>query len=159
MASSTGRLIGGRERLCRINLARNITRLATLHLVATWNNSTFAQNLYQNGTNIGSCTGTQPMISGRADEFDIGAFYNNNAIILGHSNYLNGLMKDARVWNKELSPTDVSNLFSIPCTASITNLVSWWKFSGNANDSVGTNNLTTVNSPTYEADAPYSCSL
>jgi hypothetical protein len=125
------------------------------HLVGTWNNSTFAENLYQNGTNIGSCTGTQPIISGRADEFDVGAFYANP----GHEFYLNGLMRDARVWSKELSPTEVSNLYNAPCTVSNSNLVSWWKFAGNANDSIGSNNLTVVNSPTYVTDAAYSCSL
>lgn len=121
------------------------------HLVGTWNNSTHAMNLYQNGSNVGSCTGTQPMVSGRSDEFDIGAFYLNPS----HIALMNGLMKDTRVWSKELTSSEVSSLYNSPSSVSTTGLVSWWKFNGNANDSTGTNSLTTVNSPTFQADSPY----
>jgi len=130
------------------------------HLAGTWNNSSKTMNVYQNGTNIGSCAGnSEQIVTGRADEFDVGAFYSDNSVNPGHEFYLNGLMKDARVWTKELSATEVSNLYSSPCAVPTTNLLSWWKFAGNANDSMGNNNLAVVNSPTYEADGPYTCSL
>lgn len=72
--------------------------------------------------------------------------------------YFNGNLDDVRVWNAALSPTAIAALHSTPCVISTTNLVSWWKFDNNGNDSQGSNNLTANNTPTFSSNVPYVCS-
>jgi len=62
-----------------------------------------------------------------------------------------GLIDDVRVWSRELSETDIENLYKRPDIFNNgANLEGWWKFDNNGNDSSSNgNDLTGENSPTF----------
>jgi hypothetical protein len=134
----------------------DITTGVWYHYSCTYAQSTTRAVLcYRDGNQIISGIMPGDMVSGRADEFDVGSFYLDPS----HVSFIDGSMKDLRFWKKALSASQVSELHAHPCAVDTDGLVSWWKFNGNAQDSFGQNNLTEANSPTYTNDAPGICGL
>lgn len=79
--------------------------------------------------------------------------------------FFNGWIDDVRLWSRELTDQEISDLDSDPCTFDNgTNLEGWWELNNDANDHADTgnsNDLTGTNSPEFQsADLPYaSCAV
>ncbi len=70
-----------------------------------------------------------------------------------------GLIDDVRIWSRQLSGTEISNLKNNPCSFSNgSDLQGWWKFENNGTDDSGNGNtLTNNNSATFTSDTPFTC--
>ncbi len=117
------------------------------HLAVTTKPGSGNYKLYQNG--VLQTSGTGPAVIDFDTTFKIGAYPNE---------FLDGLIDDARIYNRELSPAEITTLAN-GGDPSTTGLLVHWKFnegSGNtALDSSGNNNNGTfVNSPTYTTSVP-----
>jgi len=53
---------------------------------------------------------------------------NTNYVILGGGSYLNGSLDDIRIYNRDLSSTEMNTLYSDPDTFLTEGLVGHWKF-------------------------------
>lgn len=74
---------------------------------------------------------------------------------------LDGRISDVYQWDRVLSGTEITNLYSAPCSfAAGANLSAHWTLDGVYTDSSGNGNtLTPANSPTFVSDVPYNCSV
>lgn len=108
-----------------------------------------AVEMFLNGVSIGSSNSFQTAVYNSAAAVGIGG-----SATVGKTD---GLMDDVRFWNRALTSTEISNLYSdAPTFYNGSNLQSWWKFEGNGNDTSGIGNtLTGQNSPTFSSDVPY----
>lgn len=127
----------------------------TYHVAVTFNTSGSAYKFYVNGSQFGTTqTGANTSITNTAQPFHIGS-----SVISGvPARFFDGLIDDVRVWSRELSSTEISDLYNTPCSFSNgSNLQGSWAFESNGNDSSGNgNNLTNNNSATF-GTALYSC--
>lgn len=71
--------------------------------------------------------------------------------------FFNGNIDEALIYNTNINSTVAGNLYTSPCTPSLTNLVSEWKFDNNGNDSVGSNTLSNNGVATFTASPAFSC--
>lgn len=77
--------------------------------------------------------------------------------------FMDGLIDDVRIWARELSSSEITDLYNNPCTFSNgSNLVGWWQFddgSGTsaADDSGNSNTLSASGSPAWSTDTAYVC--
>jgi hypothetical protein len=125
------------------------------HFLGTFNTTGPACKAYLNGTVL-TDNSTATAVTTRGD--------NNTPTHVGcrgTGTFLDGLMADVRIWSRLLTGTEITNLYSTPCTFSDgANLVAKWSLDGVYTDSSGNGNtLTAVNSPVFATDYPYSCSL
>ena len=117
------------------------------HLAATYDGSGSVSgiNHYLNGNPVSVTTtslGTYVAMHNTSAPLDIGRF---NATFSGtnYESFTNGHLDDVAVIGKELSASEVSAIYS--SNSYPTELVSLWRFEGNANDSRGSNNGTGQN--------------
>jgi len=70
--------------------------------------------------------------------------------------YFDGLLAEVAVWNKALSSDNAVSLAggANPLLTEYANLIAYWPLLNDALDDKGTNNLTLVGTPTYDADHP-----
>ena len=124
------------------------------HLAVTKSGTTV--KFYVNGTQQGSTqTGTYSGVYNGTADFRIGADQDDAA------DDFDGKIDDVRVWSRELSGTEISNLYSAPGTFNNgANLKGSWQFNNSYADGSGNGNtLTAVNSPVFSTDAAYAGSL
>lgn len=126
----------------------------------TWYNAVGVYNgttgtAYVNGVSLGTFTLAGPIVYTGTGPFSIG--YS----LAGPFDPFDGQIDDTRVWGRALSSTEVSNLYSSPCTFSNgANLLGWWQFENNGNDSSGNAlTLTNNNSATFTSSVPYTCTI
>lgn len=106
---------------------------------------------YVNGSSIGADTGTLTAIYDSTSSFAVGCDFNSSA-----QNFYDGLIDDVRLWNDLRSDSELLNNKDQKLTASEANLVSYYEFEDNVNDShSNANNMTATGSPTYSSDVPF----
>lgn len=120
-----------------------------------WDASASTAYFYKNGELIGTRTGALTAIHDNATEFGVGVSKDSGGT---RSSFYNGLIDDVRVWNTLRSASDILTYNNRVLTGLETNLVAYYKFDSNVNDSQtsGLNNLTANNTPTYSTDIPFS---
>ena len=112
--------------------------------------SSTTATVYLNGSSAGTATVDSSQANTTA-AFVIGAIGNP-------TNYMSGRMNDVIIYNAAIG-ANMSTNYNTPCSPYLTNAVSRWFDTGeNSNDSIGSNDLTNQNSPTYSTDVAYSCS-
>lgn len=124
----------------------------TIYMVtAVYDASAREIKLYVDGSQIGSTdTGNPNSRSTASTEFDIG-------LRAGNPEW-DGDIDEVLFYDRELTDSDVNDLFTDPCNPSTTNLQGEWRFDNDGTDSTANgNNLTENNTPTYTTDALFSC--
>ncbi len=111
-----------------------------------------SRSLYLNGVLEGTDTATiNTNVSGTGplSRIGISAYQTTDPFTGGISN--------VTVGNGTLSSTNITDLATVGYNyATIPGITNWYPLSGNANDSVGTANMTVVGSPVWQAHGPYS---
>lgn len=69
--------------------------------------------------------------------------------------FLDGKIDELLFYNTNIGSTQVGNNYTTPCTPYSTGLVSQWQMENNANDNIGSNNLTNNNSITFPTDPAF----
>ncbi len=127
----------------------------TYHIVWTYENGAKNYKYYIDGAQLGSTfTGVNTSVNNTTQPFQIGA-----TLITGTpSRKFDGVIDDVRVWSRELSSTEVADLYAEPCSFDNgTNLEGWWLFDNDGTDQTANNNdLTNNNSATFTTGL-YSC--
>jgi hypothetical protein len=121
----------------------------------TWLSSTSTALFYQNATLLGQRTGAFIAIFNSTARFAIATAYDSSGTA---HDFLNGQMDDTRVWNDVRTPGELSTYNDRVLTGVDPNLVAYYKFEQNVNDSqtyTSTSNLTATNTPTYTTDVPF----
>tara|TARA_R100000900_G_scaffold93991_1_gene72938 strand:+ start:639 stop:3566 length:2928 start_codon:yes stop_codon:yes gene_type:complete len=122
-----------------------------VHVVGTYDGTT--QKLYINGILNQSATVSKTI--------SVSASANIGKIAYTDSNYMDGSIANVGIWNRALNSSEIESIYwkgqyvDLKGTE-LTNLVSWYNLSADANDSTGTNNGTN-NGATFLTDA-YSAS-
>ncbi len=118
------------------------------HVAGVYDASAQTCKIYINGSSGGSTTGADASINSTASNLLIG-----RREYPGYEENFDGQMNDARIYNRALSAADVLALYNFSGADLTTGLVGRWKLdeaSGTtAIDSIGSNNGTHVNSPSY----------
>lgn len=70
-----------------------------------------------------------------------------------------GRIDDLRVWNGERSQANIDANFRTELVGNESGLVSYYKFNDDYVDDAGANDLTAVNSPTFNIDVPFSTAV
>ena len=138
----------------QINSSTNFTAGVWQHWAVTYDGSGSFSNgkIYLNGSAVSTTTasaGSYTAMHNTSAPLDIGR-YNVTVSGTNHESFTNGHLDDVAVIAKELSASEVSAIYNSNLYP--TELVSLWRFEGDANDSKGsndgTNNGTTdVNNP------------
>ena len=133
----------------QINSSTNITQGVWQHWAVTYDGSGSFSNgkIYLNGSAVSTTTasaGSYVAMHNTSTPLDIGRF---NVTLSGtnYESFTNGHLDDVAVIAKELSASEVSAIYNSNLYPIET--VSLYRFEGNANDSVGSNNGTGINSP------------
>ncbi|NTW32789.1 MAG: hypothetical protein HGB12_09215 [Bacteroidetes bacterium] len=119
----------------------------------TWYHAAFVKaadnewHFFLNGVEVASSTASRSLSNNLKVGFAIGA---NAQGSNGVGSYMNGLVDDAAVFSRALSANEISSIYTgnWPQELYLTplyndaNLVSYWRFEGNSNDSKGSNNGT-----------------
>jgi len=131
------------------NSSTNITSGVWQHWAVTYDGSGSFTNgkIYLNGSAVSTTTasaGSYTAMHNTSTPLDIGRF---DVTISGtnYESFTNGHLDDVAVIAKELSASEVSAIYNSNLYPIET--VSLYRFEGNANDSVGSNNGTGINSP------------
>jgi hypothetical protein len=117
------------------------------HLAMTFDSATVTVNLYKNGVLLGSSTGT-----GSPQDDSAGSLFLGNMSTADQG--FNGLIDDARIYNRALSAAEVATLYNWHIYPPATGLAGYWKFDESAGtvaaDSSGSGNTgTTLNGPSF----------
>ena len=114
---------------------------AWTHVAVTFNGAG-GVTFYINGSSAGTATAatTNPT---NTQALDLGKAYNGN--------YFNGKMDEVAFFNSELSAPTISNIYN---NKLYPEMISFWRFEDDANDSVGSNDGTN-NGATFTTDKPY----
>jgi len=124
------------------------------HVAVSYDITGETATLYVGGSSIGTVTDTtQDNIHNSAGDFVIGTRPGTPGT------YLDGLIDDVRIWSRELTGTEVSDLKNNPCTFDNgANLQGWWLFDNSGLDETANNNdLTNNNSATFSSTHAYDC--
>lgn len=125
---------------------------ATNYMVSVTKSGTSVK-FFVNGSQQGTTqTCSSSTIYNGTAPFEIGARVEDPA-------YLDGKIDDVRVWSRALSDSDISSLYSNPCTFDNgASLQGWWVLDNALTDSSGNGNtLTNNNSAVFATDTPYTC--
>lgn len=110
--------------------------------------STSSRKVYLDGNNVGEETTTTADPASTFDKMGIGV-----AIDLDKSDYASGRVAEVGIWNKILSLTEISNLFTdkyAPSMIAASSLKGYWPLIDDDNDNSGNNyNMTSSGGPTY----------
>lgn len=108
---------------------------------------------YQDGAQVGASQ----------TNANTGIYDGTASFMIGHRNdgvyNLDAKVDDYRLWSRELSSTEMGNMYSDPCNVSNgSSLNAWYLFDNNGTDSsAGGNDLTNNNTATFSTDAAYTC--
>jgi len=133
--------------------AQTFTADVWYHVAVVFTESTSTAEFFINGASIGSHTLSGGLSAG-ADIFAIGSVNSGGT-------YMDGYIDDVRIWARALADAEITSLYGNGSTfANGANLVGWWKFDNNGNDSSGNSNtLTGQNSPTFSTTVPWDYQL
>jgi len=123
-----------------VNVNNAITDNDWHHIAVTGSGSGGTLRLYKDGSEIGSTDGLTTTTDTALYDMLIGA------VGSGPSGFLNGAIDEVAIFAYELSSNEISNLVS---SHNYTGATSLYRFEGNANDSIGTNDGTN-NNATFE---------
>lgn len=124
------------------------------HVAATFSGSSGSNRtrLYVDGTQVGTdCTPGFDTFSGTS-AFTVGA---GQAL----ASTFDGIIDDARVWSRELTATEISDIKNSPCSASDgASIQGQWLFDNDGTDQTANAfTLTNNNTATFVTDVAYSC--
>lgn len=132
-------------------LTKNLPSLTTAQwnrLSISWTAASSLATFYQNGTSLGTTTGTKTAIHDNASLLYVGANKGASAI----QNYLNGYIDDVRVWGAVRSASDIYAYNNKQLTGNEGNLKAYYKLNNAATDATAnTNTLTLRNAPVYSS--------
>ena len=92
-----------------------------------------------------------------------GMFNSTSPVYIGNfvgALFSDGLHDDMRIWSRELSGTEISNLYNNPCTFDNgANLQAWWLWDNDAgvDQTANNNDLTNNGTATFSTTAAYAC--
>lgn len=135
---------------CSVNVAWTPSTATWYHVAVTKSGTSL--KFYVNGSQQGATqTCSNATIYNGTAPFEVGAW------AAGSPTYHDGLLDDVRIWSRELSSTEISNLYSTPGTFSNgSSLQGWWKFNNTYSDTSGNGNTLTGNgSPVFSTDVAY----
>lgn len=135
------------------DVARTLTTGAWQHVVFVYT-AGVRMEIFLNGISVGSDTSNIPVaLHNSANTFCIGSLVQNESF---HQLFWDGKIDDVRVWNRELSNGEISDLYTNSESFSNgSNLQGWWKFDNDYTDASGNgNDLTPTNNPTFSSDVP-----
>lgn len=127
------------------------------HIAVTYDASAGTAKFYKNGSQLGSdATGGNTSIYNGTADFTISG---RNASPI---RFLDGEVDEMIVWSDIRTSGEISTSYNAGSgTCYVGNeagMVAYWRFEDNANDThANGNNLTLVNSPTYNSDVPITC--
>jgi hypothetical protein len=125
------------------------------HVALTWDGTYGPSDnvkLYLNGALVQTWTKSLAPLNVTTQTLTLGSM--KPPTYYGH---MDGLIDEAGIFNRALSAEEIAAIYAagsagkcIPtCVQSPSGMVSWWKGQDNANDSIGGNNGTLVNGPTF----------
>lgn len=116
------------------------------HVAVTVQGSTVS--FYQDGALLGTGSLTNNREHNTNAQFRVGA--------TSDGEYFDGFVDEVRVWNDDLSSSDISSNYNIEISGATASLVAYFKFYENLLDETANNNdLTAANSPTYTSNTPF----
>ena len=130
-----------------------ITTGTWYHLAVVYDASAGSVEVFQNGSGMGSTTGTlKTSIFNGTSPFTVGEW-------AGSPSVFDGLIDDGRVWNDMRTEAEINdNKDNCDLSVSEAGLVSWWAFNNDGTDEhANGNNLVNNNSATFGTDLPYEC--
>lgn len=117
------------------------------HIAVVVDLSVPSVKFYVNGVLIGSHTTTNTSIHNSTRDFYIGRS--------GDGRYFGGKMNNVRIWSDARTEQEIRENMFADLTPGLDNLVEVWTFNNTLNSKTGNNNLTGVNSPTFNTDIPF----
>lgn len=119
------------------------------HLATTYDASAGAHELYINGIKQGSTfTGGQTSLFNSTASFRISGYD-------GSTNYVDGLIADARIWSDIRTATEILNNYKYRLIGNEANLVGYWQLDNDYLDKTSNNNdLTSSGSPVFSTTVP-----
>ncbi len=134
---------------CSVNVSWTPSTGTWYHVAVTKSGTSL--KFYVNGSQLGSTqTCASSTIYNGTAPVEIGGWANGPS-------YLDGLIDDTRLWARELSSTEISDLYSTPGSFSNgSDLKASWQFNNTYTDDSGNSNtLTAQNSPVFSSTVPY----
>lgn len=125
------------------------------HWSVNWDASGAQAEFFANAVSQGTAVGAKTSIYDSTALFAIGAKFDASG---NPETFFNGKFDDVRVWNDIRTSTELYNNKDVELTGSEANLQGYWQVDSAATDTTANaNNLTLVNTPTYDtADVPFS---
>lgn len=128
---------------------------------SNWHNILYTRNgsdisVYLDGNDIITLSSSFTSSSNGGTGINIGTYYDNNTDLV---QTFDGLIDDARLWERELSSSEATSLYNNPCIFDNgSNLVGWWVLENNLTDLSGNGyTLTNHNSAIFSSSFPYVC--
>jgi len=142
------------------SITYTLSRLSTstwYHVVLTYDGTN--TRIYLNGSLVAGPTSFSGNGSAaNIDYLSIGSDGGQGgSFVADNGRAFDGKIDDVILFSADIGATRASDLYSDPCDPDLTNAVARYKMEDNVEDSVGANDLTALNTPTYEADPAYSC--
>jgi hypothetical protein len=148
--SDNGTVNAANRVLARLTTGLDLSTSTWYHIAATSDVSEKDVKIYVNADskaltqNINNATS----IANTAAAFRIGAIDSTA------SGFFDGLIDDVRVWSDVRTPTEISANYNCSLAGDEANLVGYWRFDNNGEDSTSNNNdLTNNNSATFQSDS------
>jgi hypothetical protein len=124
------------------------------HVVAVYDASAGSVEFYVDGASIGSASSLPTSIANNNNEFAIGAEIQEDGTPT--SSTFDGKIDDVRVWNILRTSQEIQDNYQKELMGTESNLVGYWKFNSDLNDTTSNNNdLTNVGSAAFASDVPF----
>jgi hypothetical protein len=138
-------------------LGRSLVSLASgkwSHLACSWDASGHIATFFEDGSSLGTSTGTATSLNDNNSLFAIGASFNAAG---ADENFADGKIDEVRVWGAERTAAQISTNRELELVGTETGLKAYYQVDSSTSDSTANaNNLTLVNSPSYSTDVPFS---
>lgn len=146
---------GTNEEFLTKTLSSNPNTAQWYRFAVAWVASTSVATFYQDGVSLGTSTGTLTAIANTTALFAIGAKFDAAGAA---ESFLDSKVDDIRVWNDIRTASELSSYLLLELVGTEANLQGYWQVDNSTSDSTANaNNLTLVNSPSYDAtDVPFS---
>jgi hypothetical protein len=135
-------------------VAKTLSTGTWINYAVVFDNSEDEVKFYLDGVQEGiTHTHTRDIHNGTS-AFSIGALESPSAI-----QDFDGFIDDVRMWDRELSPTEISDLFNDPCNFDNgASIGGHWLLDNNGTDEINSNTVLAQNGASFQsADLPYAC--